>query len=254
MSLQEILNARDLEQERIIKTTEKIRDSIAKENFRMVQKYKESLTKMAEKWEGLHLQVANLKRVGTNDPGMKQDHRNILDIVEKATEEADIYYNELKIKKKEERRAEKEKNEEKVRMEEEQKRREKFVEQKPIMKELFVSEIRETTKIVAEYAKKIEAKKPNWVPELNAFVIELKYLENRFGEAIKVYDQLNDLLTDPAEINRLRDIKNTEERKFRADFLKLKSFANGLSGTAGGSGKQGSAIKTTPSGSGGRRV
>lgn len=228
MSLEEILNLRELEREKIEKTAEKIRESIEKDNYRMVQKYKENITKISEKWEGLHLQVASLKKVSTNDSNMKKSHRQVLDLVEKAIEEADIYYNELKIKKKEERKAEKEKNADKARLEQETRDLQKMEERKPFLKELFISEIREINKIVSEYVKKIENKKNNWVPETNALVIELKYLENRYAETIQSYNQLVAFITNPDEISKLREIKNTEERKFRADLMIIKSFVNVL--------------------------
>lgn len=229
MSLEALTNSRELEKEKIVKTAEKIKDAIEKENYRMVQKYKENLKSLLEKWESFHLQIATKMSVSINDATLKAAHQEVLEIAEKAEEEADNYYNGLKQKKKEEKQAEKERVAALTRVEQEKKAEADREARKPILKDFFTTEMREINKIVTDYSLRIDNKKAVWIPETQALVSELQYIEKRYDKAVQAYNQFMMISTDAEEIAKLRDLKNAEERKYRQDFLKLNSFANKLS-------------------------
>ena len=69
-------------------------------------------------------------------------------------------------------------------------------------------------------------KKVPWVPEPLALIAELTYIEERFEKAVRAYNQLVFLTTDPGETEKLRDFKNSEERNYRRDLMSIKSFVN----------------------------
>lgn len=226
MSLEEISNIRDLEREKLEKTAERIRDGISGNNFQLVLKYKEYLASTLEKWEALHLQVANLSAVSISTGPMKQMHQEVLDIAYKADIEAENYYTELKKKKKEERQAERALRNAELRAEQAKKEEEEKEASKPILKEYFTNEVKEINKIVRDYTLKIENKKVPWTAEPFALMTEIKYIEERFEKAVRAYNQFVFLSTDKSENEKLRELKNTEERSYRRELMKIKSFVN----------------------------
>ena len=226
MSVEALINMRDLEKEKIVKTEEKIKDSIKNENYRLVLKYKEAMGQMVEQWVRLHLAVANRQGVSINDPSMKNLHRMVLDVSGRGEQLADNYYIKLKQKRKEEKRAEKRSKDEKAQAELEKRYQAEQANKKPVLKELFLSEIKEVNKLLAENVKRLEARQ---ITNAEVLETELKYIEERYEKAVKAYNQFVVLSVDnPREVAPLREVKNDEERTYRRDLMKIRAFLTGL--------------------------
>jgi len=224
--LAEVENLRDLEREKIEQTTQKIENAMEMDNYRLVLKYKENLLKLLEKWEGYHLQVAEKKKLGINDSSMRSIHREVLDLTEKTVEKADNYYIQLKVKKKEEKQAERQRIAAKAESEKAARQDAEREIRMPILKDLFTSEMREINRITTGYVKNISNR--SWVPDIQALKDEIAYIESRYGDAMDAYQQYMTFGKDQVLLGQMRELKNAEERKYRADILAIKSYMTKL--------------------------
>ena len=99
-----------------------------------MQRYKENMTAMLEKWESLHLQYANLQKLGIGDSEMRVAHQEVLGMSEHAEAEAETFYLVLKQRKKEQKAAEREQQQQEARAQREKKRQADQEAQRPIIK------------------------------------------------------------------------------------------------------------------------